>query len=164
MACPGIAGMSEQRDKWGKVIEQRNANQRAYTARNSERLAARRRERYATDAEFRERKMAGDRAYRQRYPHRMRERNLRTKYGITIADFDRLSAEQGGKCAVCDRVPAGHGKSGTLHVDHCHELGVIRGLLCDSCNRAIGLLGDSPAVLAKASMYLVRHKSVRESA
>jgi hypothetical protein len=58
------------------------------------------------------------------------------KYGITVAEYDRLLAAQGGKCAVCDRPP----KKIRLAVDHDHKGSgreSVRGLLCGMCNRKI---------------------------
>jgi hypothetical protein len=79
------------------------------------------------------------------------------RYGLSGEALARLTAEQGGRCAVCEMVPSGKGKkSQTLHVDHDHATGIVRGLLCDKCNRAIGLMGDSATTLTRAAMYLVR--------
>jgi hypothetical protein len=83
--------------------------------------------------------------------------HLKHKYGITLADFNRMVAERNGRCDVCHRKPKG-GKRTGLHVDHDHATGEVRGLLCGPCNRAIGLLGDSPEVLRKALAYLERRE------
>jgi hypothetical protein len=77
-----------------------------------------------------------------------RVRNL-SKYGLTLESFDSLLRAQGGLCAICSTKP-----DGTLCVDHCHQTGSIRGLLCSPCNRAIGHLGDSPEGLTRALSYL----------
>lgn len=82
--------------------------------------------------------------------------SLRTKYGITYDDYLRLSAEQGDVCAICKS------KSGDGHrlaVDHCHETGIVRGLLCKLCNMALGLMGDDGDRLRAAAEYLERAKS-----
>ncbi len=65
---------------------------------------------------------------------------LKTKYGITLADYERMLSEQGGKCLICgiDR-PRGN-KS--WHVDHCHKSGKVRGLLCNYCNPRLGFYED----------------------
>lgn len=55
------------------------------------------------------------------------------------------------ECAICGREPG----SRRLHVDHCHETGLIRGLLCSRCNSGIGLLRDDPELLKTAYNYLV---------
>lgn len=74
------------------------------------------------------------------------------QYGLTIEQFDEMSAKQGGRCAVCGSPPR-NGKA-NLDVDHDHKTGKVRGLLCDVCNRAIGLLGDDAESLARAAQYL----------
>jgi len=95
-------------------------------------------------------------------PERNRENSLnwqlRNVYGIEPERYYELLDRQGGVCAVCgkDELSA-HGRTGTrfrLSVDHCHVTGRVRGLLCQSCNRAIGLLGDNIGILEKAIDYL----------
>lgn len=89
---------------------------------------------------------------RARYPHgkpRQRLRYLEKTYGLTLATYDELVASQGSRCAICHR-------AATLVVDHDHETGALRGLLCHRCNRALGLLGDNAAVLASAVAYLAQ--------
>lgn len=86
-----------------------------------------------------------------------RRRNLQFKYGMTIEDYDRMLEEQGG-CAICGTDnPLGEGNPRpaiSFAVDHCHTTGRVRGLLCNPCNRGIGFLRDSPAILRKAASYL----------
>lgn len=79
-------------------------------------------------------------------------------YGVDANRYQELLVEQGGCCAIC-RKPERHtaGRSGKLKdlaVDHCHTAGVVRGLLCGSCNTAIGLFNDDPALLDAAKDYL----------
>ncbi len=92
---------------------------------------------------------------------RVRANNLR-KYGLTLAEYDRMEAEQDGRCYICgerevvQRKPKG-GRPNTiahLSVDHDHETGQVRRLLCNRCNRAIGLFRDNPHLLEKAATYL----------
>lgn len=71
------------------------------------------------------------------------------KYGLTIESYEELLTKQEGRCAVCR-----HEVEGLLHVDHDHETGRVRGLLCRECNRGIGLLGDSLEILESAVQYL----------
>jgi len=80
--------------------------------------------------------------------------HLRNKFGLTLEDYDRMLADQQGGCAVCGDPP---GKA-ALHVDHCHDSGVVRGLLCFRCNSAIGNLRDDPVIVASALAYLTRHR------
>lgn len=65
----------------------------------------------------------------------LREAHYKRKYGITLEERDALVAETGGKCKIC----GGEFKdSSDTHIDHCHSLGHIRGVLCGSCNRKLG--------------------------
>lgn len=97
------------------------------------------------------RRRAQGRASYHKTKVRQRERVLLSRYGITIAEYDCLSIAQGGLCAICRRPPNGHGP---LHVDHDHVAGAVRGLLCFSCNYALGSFQDSPAILREAAFYL----------
>lgn len=81
--------------------------------------------------------------------------NLKRLYGITLDDYQVLLDEQGGVCAICKRT-RGIRK---LHVDHDHDTGIVRGLLCHACNTALGLLGEDPAILSAALEYLALSKA-----
>ena len=74
-------------------------------------------------------------------------------YGITIEQYGEMLEAQGGVCAIC-REPCPSGKN--LAVDHCHETGAVRGLLCARCNSGIGQFLDSPDRLRAAIGYLER--------
>jgi len=93
---------------------------------------------------------ARNKAYREANPLAMRQYHLRRTFGIEITDYERLLERQGGGCAICGRPP----KKTSLHVDHDHESGVMRGLLCVGCNNALGQFRDSTDLLARASSYL----------
>lgn len=81
-----------------------------------------------------------------------RNYDFKQKYGITLADYDRMFDKQGGMCAICFGPP----KSGRrMAVDHDHDTGAIRGLLCNTCNLAIGHLRDDPMIVASAAVYLM---------
>lgn len=80
---------------------------------------------------------------------------LKYRYGITLAEYDRMLAEQGGVCAICQRPPTAHIRARRLSVDHDHGTGRVRGLLCDACNRGIGSIPD-PTWLQNAASYLER--------
>lgn len=75
-------------------------------------------------------------------------RHLRT-YGITPDDYAEMLARQGGVCAICrqpeTRASRRSRRPGRLSVDHDHQTGRVRGLLCHKCNMLIGNFGDSPA-------------------
>jgi Recombination endonuclease VII len=89
------------------------------------------------------------------YKRKEREGHLLRKYGIRIRDFETLLYAQMGFCAIC-----GRNERHRLHVDHDHETGVVRGLLCGKCNKAIGLLDDEPRLLRSAEDYLVAYRRV----
>lgn len=82
-----------------------------------------------------------------------RQRHLVKKYGVTFQDYQRMLTQQGGCCAICRR-PEPKGRM--FDVDHNHSTGVVRGLLCTSCNRVLGHAGDSPERLRAAADYLER--------
>ena len=87
---------------------------------------------------------------------RIKNSMLKHSYGITLADYNILHAQQKGLCAICQNPPAvGQGK--TLHVDHDHVTGTIRGLLCHHCNTALGAFGESAERLEKAIAYIQKY-------
>ncbi len=74
--------------------------------------------------------------------------NIRKLYGLSKEDYDKLYVNQQGRCAVCRiELPV-------LHIDHFHEDGTIRGLLCGKCNRGIGLFDDNIELLEAVIKYL----------
>lgn len=81
------------------------------------------------------------------------ERNLviKRKYGLTEENYKKLSNNQNNVCAICEK-ECSTGRN--LAVDHCHETGKIRGLLCRNCNVGISLFKDSSNLLKKAAHYL----------
>lgn len=87
---------------------------------------------------------------------RTRNKDLRIRYGITLAEYDARLSAQGGVCACCQSAAPGYPSGRSFAVDHDHETGVIRGLICSKCNKGIGLLGDNAAGVAKALAYLRR--------
>lgn len=79
------------------------------------------------------------------------------KYGITVAGYDRMLAEQGGGCAICGSAdPRGRARSPHFQIDHDHDTGNVRGLLCAPCNTGLGHFGDSIENLRSAIAYLQR--------
>ena len=82
---------------------------------------------------------------------------LKINYGITPADYDKMEKDQEGKCGICESENMGT-KRGYWSVDHCHTSGKVRGLLCSTCNKAIGQLGDTKEALQKAVDYLNKHE------
>ncbi len=85
-------------------------------------------------------------------PTVQRDRNLKTKYGITLEQWNKLWAEQGEVCAICGTDTPTNNRGWAT--DHDHETGAVRGILCFSCNTGLGSFADSPEVLLKAVAYL----------
>ena len=107
-------------------------------------------------AEVKERKNAQRRIANNPNRKEVNRKNALARYGLTIEDYDRLMLEQDGCCKICLRQPPKEGwKTVTrLHVDHDHETGKVRALLCNNCNRALGYFQDDPDLLEKAYAYL----------
>jgi len=76
---------------------------------------------------------------------------VKAMYGMEPEEYIALHEKQGGKCAICQNEPT---TQRGLHLDHCHETGAIRGLLCHNCNVALGCLNDDPALMMRAIKYL----------
>lgn len=93
----------------------------------------------------------------KRYRSVGRERHLMSKFGITVEEFDVMLEMQDGACAICGVSSTSDERA--FRVDHDHDTGRVRGLLCHSCNVAIGLMKDDVAVLASAIAYLDRARS-----
>ncbi len=81
------------------------------------------------------------------------------KYGITIEQYDELLASQGGCCAICGREPR---PDISLHLDHDHESGQLRGILCFRCNNALGDFDDDLTLLRGAIRYLESFQPVAD--
>lgn len=89
-------------------------------------------------------------------PERVKELNkrsgLRKNYGITLEYYNEMKESQNHMCKICGTdSPNNHGQ---FCVDHCHETGKIRGLLCDICNRGLGYFKDNVNFLESAAKYL----------
>lgn len=96
------------------------------------------------------------REYYIRYRHRWRESHLKRTYDISQDEYDTLAKAQNYSCKLCGK-HASEEPRGNLVVDHCHETGRIRGLLCSVCNTGIGKLGDTIEGLEKALDYLKKN-------
>jgi hypothetical protein len=92
---------------------------------------------------------------RARYDPDKRSESIVKSYGISLEQYDRLLAAQNGGCAICGSKEAKTQRNGRFCLDHNHQTGEVRGLLCAPCNRGVGLLGDDPERLKKASDYLL---------
>lgn len=77
-------------------------------------------------------------------------------HGLTRAEYDRMAAEQDGKCAICGNVETRF--KGRLSIDHDHRTEQVRALLCGNCNGGLGLFKDNVTTLLRAIAYLNQHR------
>lgn len=136
-SCPEMVSRRRARSaKWyAEHREQARAAQRAWEQR----------------PEVKERRRELQRVRREQSPAKgyySRDKSLRTKYGLSNLAYDVLYRQQGGNCAICGD------HADVLNVDHDHNTGMVRGLLCGRCNRGLGMFADDRARLAAASLYL----------
>lgn len=99
------------------------------------------------------------RAYNAANREAVSDRNRRAKYGVSGEETRAMLDAQSGGCAVCRatiHLVGAKSSPGLAHVDHDHEVGHVRGLLCRPCNLAVGLMKDSPSRLRAAAAYLDR--------
>ena len=130
-----------------------------WRAKNAERLRAKSRAGYAANPE---RRREDSKRYRERHRERLapswsarRRAVTLAQYGLTPAEYDARLAQQGGGCAICETKNPNH-FSGRFQVDHDHQTGAVRGLLCSGCNGGLGLFKDDAERLKAAIDYLQR--------
>lgn len=123
---------------------------------------------YHANADKMKEKRESTKEYRKEYyndPERKlqyRRKYIEREFGIKYEQYDQMLEEQKGVCAIC-------GCSETkpnakyLAVDHNHETGIVRGLLCNNCNRALGLLKDNKEILQNAIKYLEKYERSNSS-
>jgi hypothetical protein len=97
--------------------------------------------------------------YYEKHTATVRAGQYRVKFGITIAEYERLFAAQQGLCAICQQPPG----SRRFDVDHCHNSKVVRGLLCTRCNRLLGYAYDNINNLRRAIDYLTNERAILEA-
>lgn len=144
------------------------------------RRRARERDRYANDPEWRERKKQANLDWQHANPEKIQEHNnrraakekagqkrkrnpdtervyhLKKAYGIAVEEYDRILAMQRGRCAICGTDDP---KKKYFSVDHDHQTGKVRGLLCQPCNIALGHLRDDLDVVLAMAVYLMQRKA-----
>lgn len=113
-------------------------------------------------ARARKRHREGMRTYRDKDRNRARRVKANwdlKRFGLTLEEYEVMFAAQNGCCAICFVSGKGRGRGilRTLCVDHCHETGRVRGLLCADCNTSIGLMRENITALKSAINYLTIH-------
>lgn len=143
--CKGMCADCYQHDYRIKVRSRSVAYSKAWRAANPDKVKADRRKRYKDNPE----------EYRK-----IRNSSLKKNFGITLEEYERMNAGQGGLCAIC-RKKNTDGKNGqdiSLCVDHNHDTGKVRALLCGKCNRAVGNIEDSPLIARALVAYLEKYE------
>lgn len=85
---------------------------------------------------------------------------IKAAYGLTEQEYDDLLAKQGHRCAICETLePKG---KGIWHIDHCHETGKVRAILCHHCNVGLGHFQDSISLLQKAVDYVTYYRELHK--
>jgi hypothetical protein len=89
-----------------------------------------------------------------------RKCGLARTFGLTLEQYDGMLQQQGGVCDICKRpeITKRNGKVKRLYVDHDHKTGWVRGLLCNKCNTALGLIRDDPKMLLAIQYYLKKNE------
>ena len=85
-------------------------------------------------------------------PRQRKKEKLQLRYGLTYEQWEKMREEQNFSCMICGISEDEYGKK--LDVDHCHNTGKVRGLLCNPCNTMIGLARDNLKLLESAVQYL----------
>lgn len=135
--------------------------QREWRIKNRGRINARQR---AARIKNREKMNAYGRAWRgKKGPEYTKNIYLKSTFGISFEEYNGILQAQDNCCAICHGQEHGkskwHGNAGKLKyltVDHDHRTKLVRGLLCRTCNRALGMLRDDPGLLFAAYRYLIK--------
>lgn len=89
----------------------------------------------------------------------VRKSNLMNAYGLSIEKYDELLIQQNHCCAVCEKHT--NELKRRLSVDHCHETGFIRGLLCDNCNQKLISNRTDPNIFMRAYYYMMQNTGLK---
>ncbi|MBP7709873.1 MAG: endonuclease VII domain-containing protein [Rickettsiales bacterium] len=98
------------------------------------------------------------REWSRKNPEKKREQKYRTRYGITLKQYEELLALQNHTCAICGKGEHVRKNDKYFLVDHCHKTGEVRGLLCHRCNQAIAQLNEDPSSSLRLIKYIFLHK------
>jgi hypothetical protein len=145
---------SEKGQETGKEYRRKNkekiqSHKKEYRQENLEKIRSKDKQYYEKTKDIQNLKS------RERYrknPDKARDSSYRKLYGISLEQYNEILQKQNNRCKICS-VEQGTVRK-RLVVDHCHKTNLIRGLLCDTCNRSLGLLKDNLEVLRTAVRYL----------
>lgn len=133
----------ERHKKWAaKNPGKRRVQKQRWYRKNAERIRVK-------NAGRQDERVMANREYYKKYPEKLHARTLKFQYGMTIEDYKMMLERQNGRCVICQ-----------IHYsecrDHCHVTEKVRGLLCEHCNRMLGLARDRPDVLIAGAHYLAK--------
>lgn len=137
--------------RWEEKKEELKEYKKRYNLKNKDIIKERRKEYYQQNKEVIKERVSN---YRKENPYKIREAQLKCKFGIDLDEYTDLLIKQDNKCAICKSDDTGRIDHKYFHVDHDHKTGNVRGLLCSKCNSAIGLLNDDVGILKNAINYL----------
>jgi hypothetical protein len=153
--CNEVKNLSEfykRADNKNKVLNKCKKciikQQKEFYAKNPERQKQIQQKGYK---KHKDKRREASRKWHENNPKAAKSNKLKKKYNISIEDYNTLLEKQNNTCAICQQENK-HKRA--FHVDHCHETGKIRGLLCHSCNTGIGSLKDNIELLRAAINYL----------
>lgn len=99
---------------------------------------------------------AKQKRFQERNKERLKAKRREKLYSLSDTEYTAMRESQNNSCAICGTPPPPVNYRTHLDVDHCHTTGVVRGLLCNNCNRGLGHFKDNPELLIKAAQYLKR--------
>ncbi len=99
--------------------------------------------------------------YRKNSPRLVMSVKLKTRYGLSLDDVEKMREHQSNRCKICLKPFSELGKK-EVHLDHNHETGKARSILCRACNLGIGFLRENPFALARSIAYLKMHNEIPE--
>lgn len=123
----------------GICIECKIATQRAYAEEHSEKIKVKQKE-----------------FYEKNKKHQF-SRFIQRRYGMTLGNYNELILQQGGLCPICDVTLTPEARPS---IDHCHETGNVRNILCADCNLGLGQFRENPKALIKAALYVNIHRAI----
>lgn len=135
----------------GRDLEHKKKYQKEYYLKNKDRLLEYRKNFYEENKEV---AIQRSKTWAENNRRQRKHNVLKSTYNITIDDFEKMLEEQDYKCYCCS-IEHSELKNG-LYVDHCHNTNKVRGLLCSTCNLAIGYAKDNVEILTNMIKYLER--------
>lgn len=140
-----ISGLSGEGHHLDTQSDRREYDRLRYTGARKEATKARAMAHYRRNREAR---IAAATEWNKTHPEQRRATHLKRKYGLTPTEYAEMVVAQDARCGICRKAKP------SLVVDHDHDTGRVRGLLCRTCNAAIGQLGDNPKLLRRALEWL----------